>query len=57
MAVVNMRSVGGKSSGALPPPALQFRYRHCVPILVPIVLDRFHNLKMNTRRKNERNYF
>ena len=29
-----------------PPPPLQFRYPHCVPILVPMVLGRFHNLWM-----------
>ena len=27
-------------------PPLQFRYPHCVPILVPMVLDRSHNLRM-----------
>jgi len=27
-------------------PPLQFRYPHCVPILVPMVLDSSHNLRM-----------
>ena len=42
MKVVNMR---GELRGPFAPP-LQFRYPHCVPILVPIVLDRSHNLRM-----------
>ena len=35
----------GRAQDPLRPP-LQFRYPHCVPILVPIVLDRSHNLRM-----------
>ena len=35
----------GRAQGPLRPP-LQFRYPHCVPILVPMVLDRSHNLRM-----------
>jgi len=44
-AVVNMRNAGG---GVQEPPCphLQFRYPHCVPILVTMVLDRSHNLRM-----------
>ena len=44
-AVVNMRSAGGRVQEP-PSPQLQFRYPHCVPILVPMVLDRSHNLRM-----------
>ena len=44
-AVVNMRSAGGRVQEP-PSPHLQFRYPHCVPILVPMVLDRSHNLRM-----------
>ena len=42
MKVVNMR---GELRTPFAPP-LQFRYPHCVPILLPIVLDRSHNLRM-----------
>ena len=35
----------GRAQEPLRPP-LQFRYPHCVPILVTIVLDRSHNLRM-----------
>ena len=35
----------GRAQGPLRPP-LQFRYPHCVPILVPMVLDRSYNLRM-----------
>ena len=40
-----MRSAGGRVREP-PSPHLQFRYPHCVPILVPMVLDRSHNLRM-----------
>ena len=47
------RHEGGEQEGrAMAPyrtpfaPPLQFRYPHCVPILVPMVLDRSHNLRM-----------
>ena len=42
MKVVNMR---GELRTPFAPP-LQFRYPHCVPTLVHIVLDRSHNLRM-----------
>ena len=42
MKVVNMR---GELRTPFAPP-LQFRYPHCVPVLVTIVLDRSHNLRM-----------
>ena len=45
MAVVSMRSAGGRVQEP-PSPHLQFRYPHCVPILVTMVLDRSHNLRM-----------
>ena len=35
----------GRAQGPLRPP-LQFRYPHCVPILMPMVLDSSHNLRM-----------
>ena len=44
-AAVSMRSAGGRVQEP-PSPHLQFRYPHCVPILVPMVLDRSHNLRM-----------
>ena len=44
-AVVSMRSAGGRVQEP-PSPHLQFRYPHCVPILMPMVLDRSHNLRM-----------
>ena len=44
-AVVSMRSAGGRVQEP-PSPHLQFRYPHCVPILIPMVLDRSHNLRM-----------
>ena len=44
-AAVSMRSAGGRVQEP-PCPHLQFRYPHCVPILVPMVLDRSHNLRM-----------
>jgi len=45
--VVNVRSAGGESSGQGPlRPPLQFRYPHCVPIFIPMVLDSSHNLRM-----------
>ena len=40
---------GGESDGSLQDPLrppLQFRYPHCAPILLPMVLDRSHNLRM-----------
>ena len=40
-----MRSAGGRVQEP-PSPHLQFRYPHCVPILVTMVLDRSHNLRM-----------
>ena len=45
MKVVNRR---GELRGPFAPssPPLQFRYPHCVPILVPMVLDRSYNLRM-----------
>ena len=42
MKVVNMR---GELRTPFAPP-LQFRYPHCVPILVHLFLDRSHNLRM-----------
>ena len=45
MAAVSMRSAGGRVQEP-PSPHLQFRYPHCVPILMPMVLDRSHNLRM-----------
>ena len=45
MAVVSMRSAGGRVQEPASP-QLQFRYPHCVPILVTMVLDRSHNLRM-----------
>ena len=45
MKVVNMRSAGGRVQEP-PCPHLQFRYPHCVPVLLPMVLDRSHNLRM-----------
>ena len=45
MAAVSMRSAGGRVQEP-PCPHLQFRYPHCVPILIPMVLDRSHNLRM-----------
>ena len=45
MKVVNMRVQEGRVQEPLRPP-LQFRYPHSVPILVPMVLDRSHNLRM-----------
>ena len=45
MASVSMRSAGGRVQEP-PSPHLQFRYPHCVPILLPMVLDRSHNLRM-----------
>ena len=44
-AVVNMRSAGGRVQEP-PSPHLQFRYPHCAPILMPMVLDSSHNLRM-----------
>ena len=44
-AAVSMRSAGGRVQEP-PSPHLQFRYPHCLPILVPMVLDRSHNLRM-----------
>ncbi len=35
----------GRAQDPLRPP-LQFRYPHCVLILMPMVLDRSHNLRM-----------
>ena len=47
------RHEGGEQEGRAmapyrPPfaPPLQFRYPHCVPILLPMVLDSSHNLRM-----------
>ena len=45
MAAVSMRSAGGRVQEP-PCPHLQFRYPHCVPILISMVLDRSHNLRM-----------
>ena len=45
MKVVNRRSAGERVQEP-PSPHLQFRYPHCVPILLPMVLDRSHNLRM-----------
>ena len=44
-AAVSMRSAGGRVQEP-PSPHLQFRYPHCAPILLPMVLDRSHNLRM-----------
>ena len=45
MAAVSMRSAGGRVQEP-PFPHLQFRYPHCVPILITMVLDSSHNLRM-----------
>ena len=43
------RHEGGEQEGRAMAPyrtPLQFRYPHCAPILMPMVLDRSHNLRM-----------